>query len=177
MLKKMNDFDCAIVLGGNHHNTLGVIRSLGREGVMSSVILYPKSNSDNYILKSKYICDYDVVNDEDAVLQALKKRVKSKKQVIICCSDKTASIVDKNHLELETNFLLPGCDGALTSIMNKTEMFRIAEESGLKVPFTVELDSDNEKVIETIPFPCIVKPLASIEGSKRILLYVRIMLS
>ena len=32
-----------IVIGGNHHNTLGVLRSLGEKGVFSELILVTSS--------------------------------------------------------------------------------------------------------------------------------------
>ena len=49
-----------IVIGGNHHNTLGVIRSLGRKGVMPYVILTSGDNN-SFVLKSKYIKNFSIL--------------------------------------------------------------------------------------------------------------------
>lgn len=43
-----------IVIGGNHHNTLGVLRSLGEKGVFSELILVTSSKYP-YVKYSKYI--------------------------------------------------------------------------------------------------------------------------
>ena len=48
-----------VVIGGLHHNTLGVIRALGEKGITSlniDVILVEQNvNKKNFIAKSKYI--------------------------------------------------------------------------------------------------------------------------
>ena len=159
----------AIVIGGNHHNTLGLIRGLGREGICISLILECR-HSDNYILKSKYINDYALAKTEDEIFNALlsrKPEVTERKVVVVCTSDSAASFVDRHRNELKEYFHLPGCDeqGRLTYLMNKETMSELAIECGLRVPPSVVIcrtDGD----LSTVPYPCITKPISSIEGSK-----------
>ena len=45
----------AIVIGADHHNTLGIIRSLGEKGVIVHAILLDCTTS--FVSKSKYLRD------------------------------------------------------------------------------------------------------------------------
>ena len=42
-----------IVIGADHHNTLGVLRSLGEKGI-NSILLLISENKKSYVAKSKY---------------------------------------------------------------------------------------------------------------------------
>lgn len=50
-----------IIIGGNHHNTLGVIRSLGYKGFNSLVILVTGEKTP-YVSYSKYITKCVLLN-------------------------------------------------------------------------------------------------------------------
>ena len=156
-----------IVIGGNHHNTLGLIRSLGREGVMSSVILH--DNSENsYILLSKYITDYSIVRTEEELINSLlSRKEEGGKKVVVTTSDYASSVVDRHRNIIDDFFFLPGCEeqGRLTRLMNKETMAKYAEECGLNIPKSSVLGKDCS-CYSDISYPCITKPLASIEGSK-----------
>ena len=157
----------AIVIGGNHHNTLGLIRGLGREGVKVSLIL-EYHQPENYVLKSKYVKDYTLAKTEEDVIEALLSRKSIKeKAVLICTSDSAASLVDRHRNELKDYFYLPGCaeQGRLTALMNKETMSELAVECGLIVPKSVVIEPTETNLCDVI-FPCITKPIASIEGSK-----------
>ncbi len=158
--------ETAIVIGGNHHNTLGLIRGLGRKGVMSSLILQSSSNN-NYVLKSKYITDFLLVKSDEDIINALRNKRKKEKQVIICTSDGSASVIDRNRNELKDFYYLPGCEeqNRLTTLMNKETMSKLAEECGLRIPKSIMV-SRIETNLKDIPYPCITKPILSIEGSK-----------
>ena len=43
-----------VVVGADHHNTLGVVESFGLKGLKSYVVLYT-SRKDGYVLHSKYV--------------------------------------------------------------------------------------------------------------------------
>lgn len=43
-----------IILGGNHHNMLGIIRALGKEK-LKSIIIITDNNKYFYTKKSKYV--------------------------------------------------------------------------------------------------------------------------
>lgn len=155
-----------IVIGGNHHNTLGAIRGLGRKGVMSIVILH-SNVKDNYVLKSKYILDSCIVKDENELLETLLKFQSAVPVVVICTSDFSASVIDRNHDLLKDYFYLPGCEeqGLLTKNMDKVVMSSLAKECGLRIPQTQTINCANVD-LSKISFPCITKPLVSFEGKK-----------
>ena len=45
-----------LIIGSDHHNTLGVLESLGEKGVKPDVIVTTRSHTDNsFVLKSKYV--------------------------------------------------------------------------------------------------------------------------
>lgn len=45
-------YSTPIIIGGNHHNTLGVIRALGYKGINSLVILVTNEKNHMYLLAS-----------------------------------------------------------------------------------------------------------------------------
>lgn len=158
-----------IVIGGNHHNTLGVIRSLGRKGVMPYLIL-TSGNTDSYVLKSKYIKKSWTVKGSEAAITLLmtvfaKDREKS---VVIACHDLISSQLDLNRSKLLPYFYLPGCEfqGRVTEFMNKKRMSESALENGLSIPKTLILNSKTIKENDVIPYPCITKPIDCSSGSK-----------
>lgn len=51
----------AIVIGANHHNTLGVVRSLGEKGIKSIIIIY--NTKKTFIKKSKYVKDIYTISE------------------------------------------------------------------------------------------------------------------
>lgn len=157
----------AIILGGSHHNTLGLIRSLGRAGLRPFVLLHD-GNAESYVLRSRYVGDYAVVPNEAAIIPFLMERKSPReKAVIFCASDGAASVIDSRRDELTDAYYLPGCErqGEVNRLMDKGEMARLAKECGLRVPASVEMDTDHP-VFDGIRFPCIVKPMRSVAGSK-----------
>ena len=92
-----------VVVGGSHHNTLGVIRSLGAKGLSPILITVTKENKP-YIAYSKYVCeDYIAQDAEDAlvIIREIGSRLSSGKAVLIACTDGMASIIDDNNDELQ----------------------------------------------------------------------------
>ena len=59
-----------IVIGGNHHNTLGIIRSLGYKGLRPYVILITNKNK-LYICYSKYIKQYKCLSSPNEIVNHL----------------------------------------------------------------------------------------------------------
>lgn len=155
-----------VVIGGNHHNTLGLVRSLGRVGLSISLIL-EDYDKECYVLRSKYIKDYTLAKTEEEVVHTLLSQANERRTVVVCASDSAASIIDKHRSELIGGYYLPGCleQGQLTHLMNKEVMSELAVKCGGNVPKTVVIER-SETDFDNIPFPCITKPISSIEGSK-----------
>ena len=158
----------AIVFGGNHHNTLGVIRSLGRRGVSSVLLLVDDNERTSYVCKSRYICEVHKFPSYDLGVQYLIKTIPSldEKYVVVCCSDGAASAIDLNYDVLSTAYYIPNCakQGEISRLMSKEILANEARNIGLSVPTTWL--SENGNIPVGVTFPCILKPLYSKDGSK-----------
>jgi len=156
-----------IVIGGNHHNTLSILRSLGEKGVKSLLIVMSEDTKP-YVGYSKYIQDKRVVKNEDEILSAIYSLHKTpEKAIVISCADSISSYLDCNRNKLSKDVILPGSEeeGKITRLMNKNSMMQVAIDSGILVPksWIVYPATLN---LEGITYPCIVKPLVSKNGSK-----------
>uniref|UniRef100_UPI004056055E ATP-grasp domain-containing protein n=1 Tax=Alistipes sp. TaxID=1872444 RepID=UPI004056055E len=152
-----------IVIGGDHHNTLGVIRSLGFMEINPHVIVI-STTKNPYVLKSRYIESGFRLKDMTMLLEVLLNNFthEGKKPIIIACSDAVASFLDLNKNILSEYFYFPcsiHSEGYLTTYMDKNKMLKLAKEIGLRTPKTWEKDMD-------IKFPCFIKPQISKNGSK-----------
>lgn len=156
------------VLGGNHHNTLGVIRSLGSVGIRSNLILSSKE-SHPYVSYSRYIKSKWLFESDEEVIAFLKSFHCKSIPIIIACSDSIASLLDANKDELSLKYRLPGVRGnyMLSYYMNKEVMMNLAQEVGFNVPCSLTITEKDRTIPISIPYPLIIKPLVSSEGSKQ----------
>jgi len=175
-----------IVIGGNHHNTLSVLRALGESihyNVLGTASIIGGGNSlyislivvcnerNPYVKRSKYANTFEQVKCEEELLDILlTKYVSEEKPIIIACSDAIASFLDMNRDILCQRFIIPGSktQGKITALMDKGMMAKLAVESGLKVPNSIEVAvcDINTAFSNTLTYPCITKPLVSKNGSK-----------
>lgn len=167
-----------IVIGGNHHNTLSVLRSLGdyaksfgQSDLLHINLICISDSPKPYVKYSRYIHHFEKVEKEEELPDVLLSKYKSdKKPIIIACSDAIAACLDINRELLSDHFIMPGAStqGRLTELMDKGAMARCAAESGLTIPYSVEVSvSDlSDTAIENLMYPCITKPLVSKDGSK-----------
>lgn len=157
-----------IVLGGNHHNTLGVIRSLGEKGISPYVILTHSLRS--FVSKSKYIKKSYYINDEYECIKILQNYFykEKNKSIIICCSDRFSSIIDLNYNKLKDYFYLPNAnkEGEINRLMNKDIMSGIAKSCGFQIIPSWVITKNINNIPSDIIYPCITKPLYSIKGTK-----------
>ena len=81
-----------IVVGGDHHNTLAVIRCLGRTGCEQEALIHTtfKNVEELKISKSKYITGKAscVEEDETAILNRLLERATEEKQILFLSQEK-----------------------------------------------------------------------------------------
>lgn len=159
----------AVVIGGNHHNTLGVVRSLGRANILSDVVLVTE-DINPFVLKSKYVRTRYVVSTSNELLGLLQEEysLEQEKPVIISCSDEVSSYISSNRQLLESLFVLPGVhgEGTIANYMDKAVMNSIAANNGLSVPHSKILQYLDAEIDKEIIYPCITKPLESSKGSK-----------
>ena len=164
------------VLGGDHHNTLAVIRSLGIAG-FSPIPIVVSESGKSFVVKSHYVREFRIVRKEEDLEACLRTLYKTlipagTKPKIICCSDGAAVVADAS-MWIREHFCVPGIAstevGALSRMMGKAEMMRLAEASGFLVPKTFRI-AKNGVTAPSVPgelsFPCIIKPEKSFLGSK-----------
>lgn len=159
----------AFIFGGNHHNTLGVIRSLGKEGVSSVLVLVDEDkHRTSYVSKSRYISETLKFSTYEDGVKYLIEIIPSlhQREVVICCSDGASSAVDMNYDVLSKAYYVPNCEkqGEISRLMSKEVLASLAMDSGLNVPKTWL--SENGSIPSGVTFPCIIKPLYSKDGSK-----------
>lgn len=164
--KNMNK---VVVIGGDHHNTLGVLRGLGERGVKSDLILVAHSKV-TFVNYSKYIAKSIKITSDDNLVDLMLSSYmgENEKPVVICCSDSSSGVIDDNRDKLEPFFLLPGANeqGRISSLMSKKRMAELAVEVGLNIPQTSYVKNPNCE-LSRIKLPCIIKPLESRKGSKK----------
>lgn len=160
-----------IVIGGNHHNILGVIRSLGENNINPYIIL---TNDDKYayVKKSRYIKKYWIVKEgKEEVLNILNENFnnENEKPILIPTSDFAAKLLDDFFEELKNKYLVPNINnksGEITKYMDKYEQYKLAKKYNILMAKTYYLDLKQTPNLENMPIPCILKPVKSVEGKK-----------
>ena len=160
-----------LVIGGIHHNILGVIRSLGFARIPDIKVILV-GNEPDFASRSKYIKKKNIVKIacDNLLLDTLLKigRETQEKPIVICSSDTSISIIDQNYDKLSKFFILPNAQnkqGEINRLMSKSAQCRIAEQCGLNIPQSICTDNAANLDKWNI-FPCIIKPSESINGSK-----------
>ena len=161
----MNDFSRkVIVFGGNHHNPLGVIRSLGRKHLE---VFFLTSSKNSFVAKSKYIKETIVLEKDEDAPNVLLKRFSSEtvKPVIVCCGDGFAAIIMNSREMLKDVFVMPYAKVyEKGNIFDKGFQADVARECGIEMPqsWVLELSEAKGLLEKWSAFPCIVKPLDSL---------------
>ena len=159
-----------VVIGSIHHNTLGVIRSLGEIGIDIKnihVLLVSNSISEkNMITVSSYVTKENVgyIGNCDKIINWLTNLAKDgEKRVIICCSDATAETVINNSSYLSAWFKTPSTALNVLELMEKDVQCTIAEKCGLRIPYSAVYNKG--ECLNWNIFPCITKPIKSAFGA------------
>lgn len=156
-----------IVLGNNHHNTLGLVRSLGRGGMDVTCLIVSEGLVNSFVGKSKYIKDFRLLPSFDSALSYMKENIPHEEQIpVFTTSDAAAEYLDSHYDELCQHYLVNNCGRKQDGIsywMNKEIMLSKAKECGLVVPsgFHFNTSSDLSTIPEEVVFPCIIKPQKS----------------
>ena len=157
----------AIVIGGVHHNTLGIIRGLGIKGVRPDVYIVTKTGTSGSV-KSKFINDTLVFENDDLMLKKLIKdayKYNKDKAVLFAAGDSISAIIDRNYDKLKDSYVFFNSKGTLHQWMNKEKMCSLASAIGLTVPQHMVYRIGNPLPVD-IQFPCITKAISSIDGGK-----------
>ena len=126
-----------LIIGADHHNTLGVVESLAEKGIKPYVLIYEK-DPHSFVLHSKHIAGGWVCQSEKEAVTTLLENFtdKENKTVLIATNDEVACLVDRNHTRLGSYFFLPIASpvGHLEKMMKKEWMTQLATEVNLNVP-------------------------------------------
>lgn len=172
MLRKTNGKIDFILFGEGNYNTLGVLHCMAAKGVKVFLLLIGSGKRllhGEVLGYSKYAqYGYSVKNEREG-LQWLLAHQQDFPQgtVIYPTSDSAETLLDAHYDVLSTHFHFPHCDkqGEVTRLMEKDVQTALAAQHGIRTlqsMYTNNADCDLNKVT----YPCMVKPLISISGSK-----------
>ena len=168
-----------IVIGGEHYNALGVIRSLGEANIKPYFILIAKdkicpTSYSKYIKKTfkiKSEKDEDIIdflvnnfNDEE------------EKPIIIPTGDPIEKLLDTNYNKLSKKYIMPNINetqGMIVKHMDKDVQHKLCEKYNIKTAqsFLIDLKNIDEK-LNILPEKIIIKPDVSADGKKSDILIV-----
>ena len=156
-----------VVIGGDHYNTYGIIRSLGEKGIKSDVLILGQKQKGSFVLKSKYVRKgYGCKNHEQAIGYLTNKYDNTTNNIVICCSDEAEELIIKYFDKLSDIFILPICKDFQETqrLMNKMAIGILAKSCGIKIPKSWEVI--RRIIPKDIEFPCLTKPAESTKGHK-----------
>lgn len=159
-----------IILGSNHHNTLGLIRSLGEAG--HTVYLMLLKSGFNYVNKSSYLKSWHLIKSFEEVIPRVKDIVSEcgTKPVMLVAGDEEATFVNQHFKELSAYCFVEGAytNGDITVYHDKFKSNDLAKKFGFKIPQTWML-CNNDDVPTDLKYPVLVKAGDSIRGGKGVL--------
>ena len=160
-----------ILIGGDHHNGLGLARSFGINGIKPYGIIVTGDYKKSFISKSKYWeKTWTVDNDNNAVKLLLQIFAnETEPPVIIPWSDSAAAEIDRNYDALSHSFIVPSLnqkEGAIIEMMDKKNQIDFLKKYGLPMAKSYTIELPCKEKTEELPIPCICKPVSSYEGKK-----------
>lgn len=157
-----------LIIGGSHHNTFSLVRCFGEAGMKVDLILY--ECKDSYIGHSRYVDQIWFCVDAKETVAKVKELVEDSPHlyVAITATDAVASLMDLRYDDFKGKccFFNAGMAGRVTLFMDKERQTEAALSAGLTIPQTKSFSKGEQLVYDT--YPCIIKPLASINGGKRL---------
>lgn len=155
----------AIIVGAPHHNSLGLVRSLGIKGLKPDVYLI-SPNKKLGCMKSKYIGEvifFDSANN--LVKYLIGNKPLEGKHILFASGDPISAAIDREYENLKDGYAFFNTCGITASWMNKEKMCELAFSIGMNVPQHV-IYNVGDQIPEDIEFPCITKAISSIDGTK-----------
>lgn len=126
-----------ILLTGDNLNALGVLRSLGEDGITPYIILLQEGHI-SLLSKSKYPKKIILSSSFEESFQLLLSQFSNEtyKPFVLTTDDNHEQILDEHYDELIDRFYFfnGGSRGVVTKYMDKMELCRLATECGFKVP-------------------------------------------
>ena len=143
-----------IVIGGEHYNALGVIRSLGELGINPYFVLIANDHISP-CSSSKYIKETFKIESESYtdVYKFLMNNFndEEEKPILIPTGDPVEKFLDSNYNELSKKYILPNIDnrqGEILKCMDKNYQHELCEKFNVNVPNTWLIDLNNKSDID-----------------------------
>lgn len=153
-----------IAFGIENYNTLGLIRSLGENGIKPIAVII--RGNIRLASKSKWVKELYFVENIAEGYDFIKKHFskESKKPFLYPCDDKTTSYLDHRYHEIKDLFYFPnaGTNDRVTYYMDKNNINILALKHRLNVLKTWVTKRGN--IPKDIEYPIITKSISSIEG-------------
>lgn len=170
MIRNKKNKPYAFVLGTGP-NAIGVVRSLGREGVP----VYAVGHEPGLTGTSRYcktLISPNVENEENIFLEFLcdKNKVSGKKGVLFPTGDAYVAFVSKYRNQLESYFTFEMTDlNTMNKLLNKKTQYQLAESIGIKIPksYYPKNMKDIEDIAEKMNYPVIIKGASTITWRKQ----------
>lgn len=148
-----------IILGFSRVNTLGLIRSLGREGIRPIVVTLPASRKTAPLIASKYLAEVHHAPSFDEGLDYIIERFghEREKGVIHVNCDYCAQLCDRRYSELKDSFHVAHSEspGSLAKYFDKETLCHLAASCGLPVPACETVTRGN--LPKSLRYPIFVK--------------------
>lgn len=151
-----------ICLVEDHYNPLGIVRSLGEEGIKPIVLLCGANN--HLVEKSKYIGEIHYFNSVEDGYKYMIKNYGNEvlKPFIYNGSDDITLFLDKHYDHLKDRFYFTNGGGTIQKYLQKYDITKLAEECGLGIP-KEELLNVGE-LPTTLKYPVFTKAVTSSNG-------------
>lgn len=158
-----------IILAENHHNTLGLIRSIGECGHRIFLIL--KHQSIDFVSKSTYVSKVYYLHNINEICSIVKKiSDENTRPVLIVSSEEYGEYVDSHYEELSKFCYTEG--GEKNNTIQPFREKSIANQLALKVGFTLPRNwviNKKGDIPKDIVFPVLVKADKSVTGWKSVM--------
>lgn len=145
-----------------------MVRCLGSEDLLVELVVV--GGTSGCAAKSKYVNHIWRLDNINDIIPFFVNYCKNEvgEVVVISCDDATTTILDEHANELVDNCACfhTNRQGDLSYYMNKLNQVGLAKQIGYNVPESVIYGEDSFK--DFYHYPCIIKPLESIHGGKKI---------
>lgn len=154
-----------IVVGVDHYNPLGVIRSLGEADLPVEIILIGGKNG--FVKTSKFSKDiYYVDNREEAYNALIEKLSQSMSDnvFVYTCEDETTEFFEKHYESLvgKCYFFNAGPEERIAYYSNKNNIYALAKKFGLNVLEAIAVNKGD--IPDGLEYPIITKAVSSTTG-------------
>ncbi len=170
-----------IVVGPDHQNTLAIIRAFGKEKYIVDLVIYGNMDRKDKCQKTKYFNGRYIKcqETEKSIIDAIYNLGKFDEKVpIIPTSDFAEMCLDNNYELLKKRYILSAINDEENKIvenMNKLNQKKLSEKYGIKMAKTSKIILNNSffRIDYQYDYPCILKPVKSIEGEKSDIVIVK----